>query len=266
VLERRVTAVLDETPITEAPFRETLEQAARELDVQIDQGQLDMFCAYKQLLIEANRSTNLTSITEDAEIAIKHFADSLTCLRVVNLRNVTSIVDVGTGAGFPGLVLKIMNPAARVLLIDSIGKKVDFVREVSASLGLNGVESVQARAEELGRHSRYRERFDLAVARGVSGLSPLAEYCLPFVRLGGLFVAMKGPKVAQEMGSGARAVAILGGGELSTCQLELPFEAGVRVLVSATKRRGTPDQYPRRPGIPERRPLGQAATNRKSPG
>ncbi|MGI6131423.1 MAG: 16S rRNA (guanine(527)-N(7))-methyltransferase RsmG [Bacillota bacterium] len=258
--------MLDETCSTKAPFRKTLEQAARELGVDVDQRQLDMFCSYKQLLIEANRSVNLTSITEGAEIAVKHFADSLTCLRVVDLGNVASIVDVGTGAGFPGLVLKIMNPAARVLLIDSVGKKVDFVREVSASLGLLDVECVQARAEELARLSRYRERFDLAVARGVSRLSPLAEYCLPFVGLGGSFVAMKGPKVAQEMQSGARAVAVLGGGALDTCRLELPFGAGTRVLVSAMKQRSTPCQYPRRPGVPERRPLGEAGASRKSPG
>lgn len=258
--------MLDGTCSTDAPFRKTLEQAVGELGIQVDQRQLDMFCAYKQLLIEANRSINLTSITEDSEIAVKHFADSLTCLRVVDLCNVMSIVDVGTGAGFPGLVLKIMNPAARLLLIDSIGKKVDFVREVSVSLGLPDVESVQARAEELGRHPRYRERFDLAVARGVSGLSPLAEYCLPFVRLGGAFVAMKGPKAAQEMQSGARAVAILGGGELSTCRLELPSGVGTRVLVSATKQRSTPRQYPRRPGVPERRPLGEAGADKKSSG
>ncbi|MBP7893283.1 MAG: 16S rRNA (guanine(527)-N(7))-methyltransferase RsmG [Firmicutes bacterium] len=258
--------MLDETCGTNVLFRKTLERAVRELGVRVDQKQLDMFCAYKQLLIEANRSVNLTSITEDSEIAVKHFADSLTCLRVVDLCGVTSIVDVGTGAGFPGLVLKIMNPAAKVLLIDSIGKKTDFVRAASVSLGLLDVESVQARAEELGGHPRYRERFDLAVARGVSGLSPLAEYCLPFVRLGGTFVAMKGPKAAQEMQSGARAVSILGGGELSTCQLELPFEAGTRVLVSATKQRSTPGRYPRRPGVPERRPLGEAGAHKKSSG
>jgi len=258
--------MLDETCSTDALFRETLEKAVGELGVQVDQRQLDMFCAYKQLLIEANRSVNLTSITEDSEIAVKHFADSLMCLRVVDLANVTSIVDVGTGAGFPGLVLKIMNPAARVLLIDSVGKKVDFVRAVAVSLGLPDVECVQARAEELGRHPRHRERFDLAVARGVSGLSPLAEYCLPFVRLGGVFVAMKGPRAAQEVPSGARAVSILGGGELSTCQLVLPFEAGTRVLVSATKQRRTPRQYPRKPGVPERRPLGEVEADKKSSG
>ena len=258
--------MLDATRGTNALFRKTLEQAVGELGVQVYQAQLDMFCAYKQLLIEANRSVNLTSITEDSEIAVKHFADSLTCLRVVDLCSVAGIVDVGTGAGFPGLVLKIMNPAARVLLIDSVGKKVDFVRATSASLGLLDVECVQARAEELGRRPRYRERFDLAIARGVSGLSPLAEYCLPFVRLGGAFVAMKGPKVAQEMQSGARAVSILGGGELSTCQLELPFEAGTRVLVSATKQRSTPRQYPRKPGMPERRRLGEAGADKKSSG
>jgi len=258
--------MLDGTCTTDALFRNTLEQAVGKLGVQIDQTQLDMFCAYKQLLVEANKNVNLTSITEDSEIAVKHFTDSLTCLRVIDFANVTSIVDVGTGAGFPGLVLKIMNPAARVLLIDSIGKKVDFVRAVSASLGLLDVECVQARAEELGRHPRYRERFDLAVARGVSGLSPLAEYCLPFVRLGGAFVAMKGPTAAQEMQPGASAVAILGGGELSTCQLELPFDAGTRVLVSAIKQRSTPRQYPRRPGVPERRPLGEAGAGKKSSG
>lgn len=256
----------DEILAARGLFRRTLEQAAAELGVQVNQSQLDMFCDYKELLIEANRYVNLTSITEDAEVAVKHFADSLTCLRVVDLRNVTSIVDVGTGAGFPGLVLKIMNPAARLLLIDSVGKKVDFVRDVSVSLGLTDVEFVQARAEELGGLPRYRERFDLALARGVGSLSPLAEYCLPFVTLGGLFLAMKGPKVAEEIQHGARAVAILGGAELDVCRLELPFDAGTRVLVSARKRRNTPSQYPRRPGVPQRRPLGEAGDDRKSSG
>jgi 16S rRNA (guanine527-N7)-methyltransferase len=247
-------------------FRETLERSARELGVQVDRRQLDMFCTYKELLIEANRAVNLTSITEEAEVAVKHFADSLTCLLAADMRDVASLVDVGTGAGFPGLVLKIMNPGARVLLVDSVRKKVDFVREVCIVLGLSHVEAVHARAEELGRYPRYREKFALAVARGVSSLAPLAECCVPLVRLGGLFVAMKGPKVTEEMVSGARAVAALGGGELSTHQLELPFGAGTRVLVSATKQRSTPRQYPRRPGVPEKHPIGGAGATRKSPG
>ncbi len=246
----------DERGSARGLFRDTLELAAKELKVDVDRKQLEMFCAYRDHLIEANRRVNLTSITEDAEMAVKHFADSLTCLRVVAPGSIASLVDVGTGAGFPGLVLAIMNCDARALLIDSVGKKIDFAREVSESLGLPNVEAVHARAEELGRHRNYRERFDLAVARGVTALSPLAECCLPFVRMGGVFVAMKGPKVAMEMECGAYAVTILGGGEISTSQLELPFGAGTRVLVSTTKMRSTPVQYPRKPGMPEKRPLG----------
>ncbi len=245
-------------------FRETLERSAYELGIPVACRQLDMFCAYRTLLIEANRAVNLTSIIEDAEMAVKHFADSLTCLLAVDLRDLPSLVDVGTGAGFPGLVLKIMNPDAELLLVDSVRKKVDFVRDVSVTLGLSHVEAVHARAEDLGRNPLYREGFALAVARGVSSLAPLAECCLPLVRPGGMFIAMKGPKVAEEMQLGAYAVNALGGGELKTLQLELPSGAGTRVLVSAMKQRNTPSCYPRRPGVPEKRPIGSDAARKSS--
>jgi len=233
-----------------------LKQGACELGVALSEPQIEMFCAYKTMLVHANRFVNLTSITDDQGIAVKHFVDSLSCLLVAGTENFNSFVDIGTGAGFPGLVLKIMNPGARALLVDSVRKKVDFVREVADSLGLDGVEALHGRAEDFGQDGEYREQFDLAVARGVANMGVLAEYCLPFVRPGGLFVAMKGPRVVDEMDAGGKAIEILGGSQAILRHLALPYDAGERVLVAVRKERNTPAKYPRKAGAPARKPLG----------
>lgn len=234
-----------------------LKQGASDLGIDLPESRINMFCTYKSMLLEANRAFNLTSITDDPGVAVKHFVDSLSCLLVAGAEDWRRLVDVGTGAGFPGLVLKIMNPGADVLLLDSVRKKVDFVREVADSLGLDGVEVVHGRAEDLGKAAEYRERFDLAVGRGVASVSALAEYCLPFVRHGGLFVAMKGPRVVDEVDAGSKAIEILGGGQPELRHLALPCEAGERVLLVSKKERSTPNKYPRKAGVPARRPLGE---------
>ncbi|MDD2201268.1 MAG: 16S rRNA (guanine(527)-N(7))-methyltransferase RsmG [Firmicutes bacterium] len=238
-------------------FVHYLKQGANELGIDLPESKVDMFCIYKSKLLEANRAINLTSITDDQEVAVKHFVDSLSCLLVADTGDWRRLVDVGTGAGFPGLVLKIMNPEADALLLDSVGKKVDFVREVADSLGLDGVEAVHGRAEDLGKAAEYREKFDLAVGRGVASVSALAEYCLPFVRPGGLFVAMKGPRVIDEIEAGRKAIGILGGSEPELRHLALPYGAGERVLVIVKKERNTSKKYPRKAGVPARRPLGE---------
>lgn len=237
-------------------FRQYVKQGAKELGIELSEAQIEMFCVYRSMLVEANRVVNLTSITDDQGIAVKHFVDSLSCLQVAGAGDWRSLVDVGTGPGFPGLVLKIMKPDARVVLLDSVRKKVDFVRDVVDSLDLNGVETIHGRAEDLGKAAEYREKFDLAVGRGVASMSALAEYCLPLVRVGGRFVAMKGPRVMDEMGEGSKAIEILGGGQPKLHNLSLPYEAGERILVVVRKERKTPKKYPRKAGVPARRPLG----------
>ncbi|MCR4425822.1 MAG: 16S rRNA (guanine(527)-N(7))-methyltransferase RsmG [Firmicutes bacterium] len=244
-------------------FRETIVSGARDLGINLDSDKVEMFCTYRDLLMRWNTVMNLTSIRDDQGMAVKHFLDSLTCLLVVPPGGASSLADVGTGAGFPGLVLKIAWPSARVLLLDSVGKKLKFVSEVARVLGLNDVEVVQGRAEEIARMSWARERYDLGVARGVADLAVVSEYCMPFIACGGVFVAMKGPRVEEELRSGARAIAVLGGGEPSMRRVHLPFGAGERVLVSARKVKPTPSEYPRKTGLPERRPLfGEAGQNR----
>lgn len=242
-------------------FVHCLKEGASELGIDLPESRIDMFCIYKSMLLEANRAINLTSITDDPGVAVKHFVDSLSCLLAAGTDSWRSLVDVGTGAGFPGLVLKIMNPRAYALLLDSVQKKVDFVRKVADSLGLDGVEAVHGRAEDLGKAVEYREEFDLAVGRGVASVSALAEYCLPFVRPGGLFVAMKGPRVVDEIDAGARAIEILGGERPELRHLVLPCGAGERVLVIARKKRSTPKKYPRKAGVPAKRPLGASQSS-----
>lgn len=237
-------------------FREYLVSAADAIGIRLRPDEVDLFCTYKELLIERNKLMNLTSIKDDLEIAIKHFTDSLTCLLVAERAEFDSVIDIGTGAGFPGLVLKIMAPRSSAVLVDSVGKKVNFVRDTASALGLDGVAAIHGRAEELGRNAEYRGQFALAVSRGVASLPALCEYCLPFVRKGGIFIAMKGPKAAEEIDAGARAAAILGGGRPEITRLTLPYGAGERMLVVITKEQATPNGYPRKTGAPEKQPLG----------
>lgn len=237
-------------------FTKALETATYGMGIDIPSEVLDMFCEYRKLLLKANEVMNLTAIIDDEGMAVKHFGDSLTCLLAPGGKRYDSLVDIGTGAGFPGLVLHMVNPSSRALLIDSVGKKVQFIKDVCTELGLHNVEAVHARAEDLARSVQYRERFDLAVARGVSALAPLSEYCLPFVRTGGWFIAMKGPRVEEELEQGARASALLGGGNPEILAVNLPGDLGERRLVSIRKERATPSRYPRKPGSARRDPLG----------
>lgn len=236
-------------------FRELVQAGASQLGIEVGAGVLDTFCEYRRLLLAANEVMNLTSITDDEGMAIKHFVDSLTCLLSPAGREYTSVVDVGSGAGFPGLVLRIIQPGCRTLLIDSVGKKVRFLKDVCSELGLDDVEVVHGRAEDLAHDTAYRERFDLAVARGVASLSPLAEYCMPFVRTGGWFVAMKGPRVEDELADGARAAAKLGGARPCVTEVMLPRGQGERRLVSIRKESRSAPAYPRKSAAIAKNPL-----------
>ncbi len=215
--------------------------------------QLEQFARYAAELRRWNERVNLTAITGEREIATRHFLDSLRCALSWGAPP-ASLVDIGAGAGFPGLPLKILRPELRLTLSESVAKKAAFLEHIAAELGLEGVEVTTARAEVLGRDPAHRERYDLALARAVAELRVLAEYCLPLCRVGGRFLAPKGGQIEPELAAAQTALAALGGRIVASEPVELP---GVepRTLVVIDKVAPTPATYPRAPGIPSKRPL-----------
>ncbi|MFQ6015345.1 MAG: 16S rRNA (guanine(527)-N(7))-methyltransferase RsmG [Anaerolineae bacterium] len=229
---------------------------AQHLGLKLDNHQLQAFQVYYEELMAWNRRLNLTKITEYEEVQVRHFLDSLTCLLVLqNHRPTAKIVDVGTGAGFPGLPIKIALPEARLTLLEATRKKAGFLEHLVERLGLAEVRVVWARAEEAGHDPAHRERYDVALARAVSELAVLAEYALPFCQVGGLFVAQKGAEVAQEIEAAQGAITTLGGHLQRVKRVKLPGLDQPRSLVVIEKRASTPEKYPRRPGLPAKRPL-----------
>ena len=224
------------------------------LGLQLSPNALSRFTLYLELLLEYNAKFNLTRIDTPSEVWRKHFLDSLSLLLVISPRG--SLIDVGSGAGFPGLPLAIACPLLAVTLLDSVGKRVRFLEEVVARLGLSAtVRTVKARAEDLGRMREHREQYTYAVTRAVGSLNVLAEYCLPLTKRGGSMLAMKGPSTLPEIQAAARAFRVLGGGEATTHAWTLPRGGEQRVLVAVKKLGATPTMYPRRLGLPHKQPL-----------
>lgn len=214
--------------------------------------QTQLLTRFAEQVLKANEYMNLTAITDPAGFYVKHILDSLTLLRLIGTE-ATSLIDVGSGAGFPGIPLKIMRPELDIVLLDSLQKRVRFLQATIVDLGLSGIKAIQARAEDLGRNAEYRERFDLVTARAVASLPVLLELCLPLAKVGGRFLGMKGPH--DELASSERALAVLGG-ELTLQEVEaLPFGQGERVILEITKTRKTPPAYPRKAGTPGKKPL-----------
>ncbi|MGF1504831.1 MAG: 16S rRNA (guanine(527)-N(7))-methyltransferase RsmG [Anaerolineae bacterium] len=223
-------------------------------DCDLSDEQVAAIRRYSDLLRAWNAHTNLTAITEPDAIAIRHFYDSLTCLRALP-EGAARLIDVGTGAGVPGLPLRIARPALALTLVDSVNKKVAFVRHVAEELGLAGVTALHARAEALGQQPDHREAYDAVLARSVAHLPVLAEYLLPLCRVGGLCIAMKGESAAREVDEAADALALLGGEAAPPQAVNLPGEVDPHYLVVIEKIAPTPPDYPRRPGRPRKRPL-----------
>ena len=235
-------------------------EGARHLGLELNEEHLEAFEIYYRELVAWNEKVNLTAITDYEEVQVKHFLDSLTCLLAfkgtkAQRHESTKAIDIGAGAGFPGLPLKIVCPGLQLTLLEATGKKVGFLEHIVSSLGLEGVEVIKGRAEEVGRDPAHRERYDLALARAVAELPVLVEYALPFCKLGGLFVAQKGPEGDAEARAAEGAIAVLGGVLRRIVHLELPPLAEPRSLVIIEKIAPTPAKYPRRPGIPSKRPI-----------
>lgn len=233
-------------------FGKILKDGMKKFDIELTDVQLEKFKAYCQILLEWNKKFNLTAIKEPEEIAVKHFVDSCSILHYVNIKKNAKIIDVGTGAGFPGIPIKIIRDDIDVTLLDSLNKRVVFLNEVAEQLGLS-VNTVHGRAEDLGRKEGYRESFDIAVSRAVAPLNVLSEYCIPLVRNGGKFISMKGPNVQEEIDTGKKGVKILGGRFNNVVQFKINDNS--RSIVIVDKISDTPFTYPRHGSKISKKPL-----------
>ena len=224
---------------------ERLRELCKDIDVQLDDIALERFEKYMNLVIEWNEKINLTAITDRQEFIVKHFYDSISLLSCADIKKGAKVIDVGTGAGFPGIPLKIVRPDIQLTLLDSLNKRIVFISDVvMPGIGLNA-EAVQGRAEDFSKQAKYREKYDFAVSRAVANLSALSEYCIPFVKKGGEFISMKGPDVHEELSSAQNAVQVLGGEVSEVKNLTLPDNSG-RSIVIIKKVKNTPEKYPRR--------------------
>ena len=235
-------------------FAEILAARGAEAQLSFTEEQLAHFTRYYELLVETNKVMNLTAITEPEEVAVKHMVDSL--LAYEDGMQGKTLVDVGTGAGFPGVPLKIYCPSLKVTLVDSLGKRLRFLEQVIDELGLKGIRCEHLRAEDAGRSKKHREQYDYVTARAVARLSVLSEYCLPLAKKGGQFIALKGSRFAEEIEEGEAAVKILCGKIISAEPVKLPGLDDGRAIIKIAKIKATPAQYPRKAGTPEKQPLG----------
>lgn len=223
------------------------------IGIELSDEQLEQFLTYYEMLIEKNKVMNLTAITDFDEVLEKHFEDSLSLIQAVDLGKSQTVIDLGTGAGFPGIPLKIAFPNLQITLADSLNKRILFLDDVIRELGLVGIDTVHGRAEDLAKNSDYREKFDLCVSRAVANLSTLSEYCLPFVKIGGKFISYKAGECDEEVAASKSSVFLLGGKISDIKKFELG-ESG-RAFVIIDKVSGTPKKYPRKAGTPSKDPL-----------
>lgn len=237
------------------PGQTLLHTGAFALGITLTPDQSEQFSRLYALLLDGNSRLNLTALKTEQDIVLKHFVDSLSCLRGGYLDTPGHVLDLGTGGGFPSLPLAIVRPRLHITPMDATHKKIDFVRETAGSLGLNHIRPVTGRAETLGRDAAFREQYDRVVARAVTALPVLAELALPFLKVGGLLLAQKGALSSGELQAGAQAAAQLGGRVQEIDEFALPVLGDARTLVLVEKVRPTPDRFPRRDGIPNQQPL-----------
>lgn len=236
-------------------FCENLKELAEKIKIELDENQLQQFEIFYRLVVEWNKKINLTAITEEKEFILKHLIDSLTLWDEEKFFSAKKIIDVGTGAGFPGLPLKIFKPKLETVLLDSLNKRVEFLKKVVAELDLKNVTCLHGRAEDFAKEKMFREKFDLAAVRAVARLNVISEYCLPFVKIGGTFAALKGKQFGEEIFEAENAVKILGGGKINFVEKNLPTLPDIRAVIYIEKEKITPKKFPRNAGIPTKKPL-----------
>lgn len=235
------------------------EKGLEQLKIQLSQEQKEQFLKYYEYLIEKNKVMNLTAITDYEEVLLKHFLDSLSVVKVQDFipesLSGKTLIDVGTGAGFPGIPLKIAFPKLKIVLLDSLNKRINFLNEVIEMLHLQEIETIHGRAEDYARQKDFRENFDFCVSRAVANLSTLSEYCLPFVKQGGYFVSYKSGKIEEELSQAENAVKVLGGNVKEVVKFSLMDTDMDRSFVVVEKKKATPKRYPRKAGLPSKEPI-----------
>ena len=234
-------------------FSKELIEKAKKVNIEIDAKKEEQFYNYMKLLLEWNEKINLTAITEQNDIILKHFIDSITINKYIEQSN--SIIDIGTGAGFPGIPLKIMNQNKKITLVDSLNKRINFLNEVCKEISLENIQCIHARAEELASDLEYRENYETVVSRAVARLNVLIEYMLPFVKKGGLCICMKGPNIDGELEEAKNAIKVLGGKIKSVESFFLPDSDIERNVIIIEKVAETPKKYPRKAGLPSKQPI-----------
>lgn len=237
----------------EEAFSQKMKEYAIEIGILLEEEQINQFYQYMQLLLEWNEKINLTAITKPEEVILKHFMDSLTIAKHIE-KNAT-LIDVGTGAGFPGIPLKIIREDLEVTLLDSLNKRITFLKEVIEQLQLTKIQAVHFRAEDFGKNKKYRESFDYATSRAVANLATLSEYLMPLVKLNGYGISMKGSEVEEEIKQSQKAIEILGGKIKSIDSFQLPKSDINRNIIIIKKEKQTPMKYPRKAGLPAKEPI-----------
>lgn len=225
------------------------------IGITLDEKQKQQFDKFYELLVEWNKVMNLTGITEYEEVNEKHFVDSLSIVKAIDMSQVKSVIDIGTGAGFPGIPLKIAFPHLKVVLLDSLNKRINFLNTVIAELGLEKIETIHGRAEDFAKQAEYREQFDLCVSRAVANLATLSEYCIPYVEKGGMFVPYKSGEIDEEVEQAKKAVHVLGGKLEDVIKFQLPGTEIGRSFVVIKKVQNTAKKYPRKAGLPSKEPI-----------
>ena len=231
------------------------ETKLNELSITLDDIQKQQFTSFYELLVEWNKVMNLTGITEYEEVNEKHFVDSLSIVKAIDINKIETVIDVGTGAGFPGIPLKIAFPHLNVVLLDSLNKRIKFLDTVIDKLGLKNIKTIHGRAEDFAKQVDYREKFDLCVSRAVANLATLSEYCVPYVKKEGLFVPYKSGEIEEELEQSKKAVYVLGGKVKKVVKFQLPGTEIGRSFVVIEKVQNTSKKYPRKAGLPNKEPI-----------
>ena len=234
-------------------FKQEIEKYLEELNIELNEKQISDFYKYMKLLIEWNEKMNLTAIIEPKEIILKHFVDSLTINKYIEKN--AKLIDIGTGAGFPGIPLKILRPDINVTLVDSLNKRINFLNEVIKEISVEKIETIHSRAEEIGKNIKYREKYDIATSRAVANVATLSEYLIPLVKENGKCIYMKGPDTEKELLNGKKAINVLGGEVIKKEEFSIPKSDIKRTIIIISKIRKTPNNYPRKAGLPTKEPI-----------